>query len=509
MKGHIFIPFISCMLLLWGCADDHTTTGGTPLSDITIDPQSVAEEYNLEKNDVLEIDPVVTQTIDGKELSYEWEVEHETYSTDRILRFECNRLGSFACRLKVSNEDGTTFRPFTINVNTPYEEGVLIVSNDPSGNSHVAFMLSRTDGEPDSFYDYDIFSINNPNENFAPNVSDAVVSSGSLILACKGDGTIPPTIYYLQEKTMDIENMVSFPEYPTFSPVRLLVTKISASGASYPVVSEDGKIYDFASTEGVVVESNKFKWTYDPRLSEFYDTETGTGYNIFLWDTENNIPSTMFNGYGGYFCVKDYDLKENQAAINSSTNIFDGESPLAMFIPRYTSRDLLRETPLVYFITASNGEVHRTSMDKGVWTYDYSTGLTTMGTREIKGAIGNESDCPLKPGVPMIASSTNKRLFFASGNTIYQWYYPQGGLSTATVFATIGNENTVIKSFDLSADQSKLYVAAADAGASGLNGSCYIAEIKQMSGTETVYAGDIAEYRNVCYDPVKILYKSK
>lgn len=511
MKKIIYISSLVLIFLGWSCAKDDSTLGGMPISEITIEPSSVAQQYNLAKNMVLTIEPVIEQTISGKPLSYEWEVEHSVYSTDPIFNYTCNELGSFDCRLIVSNEDGKAFKSFTINVNTPYEEGLMIISKDQSGESRLSFMLHDPQSGEDTFYSDEVFSKNNPEIVFAPNVSDILVSNGSLIISCLGNNSIPPTLYYLNAKTMDLENYVSVPEYSGFAPINLLVCSVAQPGASYPILSADGKIYDFASTEGTVVESSKFPSTYDIETSVFYDSGSGANYNIFFWDNKDRVLVTMFNGYGGYYCLLDYDQKSNKDAISPTSNIFaaGNDTPIAMFIPRYTPRDLLRETPNLYVLTESQGKIRRTIINKGVWSYNMDSGLNYFDIKEKLTNIGAAAKSNLQKGAPMIASNTHKSLFFADGNTIYRWNYAQGNITSANVFATIGDSKTIIKGFDLSEDQNTLYVASYNSSQIGLNGSCHIIEINRTATTEDVYAGNITTYENISYEPVKIIYKKK
>ena len=118
---------IVAISLMVSCVSDNTSLGGKPISLIEI--SSISETYNTEKGDILTITPTVTQSINGKELSYAWEINQTIYSNDKNLTYTCDDLGTFNARLIVTNEDGSEFFPFTINVNSPYEEGILIISN--------------------------------------------------------------------------------------------------------------------------------------------------------------------------------------------------------------------------------------------------------------------------------------------------------------------------------------------------------------------------------------------
>lgn len=506
-----YIPMVILTVLLGSCAGDDTDFGGRDISMIAIDASSIQSEYNQNKNDVLVIEPVVSQSMSGQDLRYEWEIEHEVYSTEPVLRYNCTRLGSYDCRLIVSNDDGKAFSTFRINVNTPYEEGLVIISNDPDGKSMVSFMLHNTDGTPDAFAEGDVFALNNPEVNFASNVNDVVQSNGSLIVACNGKPLSgePATIYYLNEKTLDLENYVEVPEYPNFQPQMMMVSKAAYSGASYPTLSSDGRVYEFASTEGAVVTSTKFAYTYDTDVYAYFDDGSGRNYNIFLWDKELGVPVTMFNGYGGYYCIEDWSACAYRTSVNAQTNMFAAEEPLAMFIPRFTKVQLVTATPQVYIITKSGNIIRRSSFQKGVWGYDIEEGKNKFLIMESLVDIGMAGTIPFEKGMPMIASNTHKRLFYAVGNKIYQWHYPQNSLMQVRLFATVGDDETVIKSVELSADQKTLYVAAYNPNESGLNGSCYIVDINQSATIEDVTAGEIRAYEHVSYKPVKIIYKQK
>lgn len=497
----------------WSCADDKSTYGGNPISEISIDATSIDEEYNLNKNDVLTITPVVSQSIAGKELSYEWEVEHEVFSTSPELEYTCDKLGSFNCRLIVSNEDGKAFYPFVINVNTPYEEGITIISKDADGNSMLSFMLHHVDGTPDYFYSGDMFSLNNPEIPFASNVSDMIISNSALVISCQGSGSAsdPASIYYLNEKTFDIENYVTLPEYPTFKPIKMMLTSVAQGGASYPVLSSDGVVYEFASTEGTVIESSKFPSIYDTNAYTMFDAGTGNNFNIYFWDSLLGIPFTMDRNYV-FYCVVDYSQSMDRSSVNSTNNIFaPGEDqPVAMFLPRLTSAQISRGTePELYIITDSHGTLRRTVLDKDIWTYNSQTQLNVFDAKKRFETIGETETSLLQPGVPMIASNTNKMLFFGVGNKIYQWPYEQNTLAYTTLFAEVGSSSSVITSIEISANQKTLYVASYDPSQSGLNGSYHEIEIIRSSATDDVSSGERVDYNNVCYEPVKMMYKAK
>ena len=115
----------------------------------------------------------------------------------------------------------------------------------------------------------------------------------------------------------------------------------------------------------------------------------------------------------------------------------------------------------------------------------------------------------INENTPCIANATYKTMFFPDGNKVMKWYYSKetkddGGiyyLEDAEVLLTVGGENAVIKAFEISDDHKKTYVAFYDPTLEGKNGSVWVFD------TDT---GEVLEkHDNVCYEPVKIIYKKK
>ena len=140
--------------------------------------------YNIGKDEVLRITPGIIQSNKQKALTYTWEIDLETYSHDKEFVYVGDKLGSYQCRLIVENEDGKTFFPFVLNVNSPYEEGITVISKDAEGKSYLAFMLTPTDPsvEP-KFIEGDCFAVNNPDMTLASNPTDIVQTSSFLLIA--------------------------------------------------------------------------------------------------------------------------------------------------------------------------------------------------------------------------------------------------------------------------------------------------------------------------------------
>ena len=113
MKNIKYSLLLLLLPLLVSCFDDKSSDATKPISDIIIE-SGIDSVYNIEKNDVLTISPVISQKNTPKELKYTWEIDMKVFSTEADLVFVGNKLGVFSARLIVENEDGKTFYPFIV-----------------------------------------------------------------------------------------------------------------------------------------------------------------------------------------------------------------------------------------------------------------------------------------------------------------------------------------------------------------------------------------------------------
>ena len=147
---------LAVLPLMVACFSDDTTDATRPLSHITIE-SGIDSIYNIDKNETLVITPVVTQSNKEKPLTYTWEINLAPYSNDEAFNFVGTALGKYNCRLIVENEDGKSFFPFVVFVNSPYEEGITLLSRDAQGNSMLSFMQKPVEGEEASFTTGDLY----------------------------------------------------------------------------------------------------------------------------------------------------------------------------------------------------------------------------------------------------------------------------------------------------------------------------------------------------------------
>lgn len=485
---------------LTSCFKDDTTLGTGVLSEILIDSASVGKVHNMYQNETLQITPIVSQTNQEKELTYTWEIDLKTYSHEKVFIYKGETLGSYHCRLIVENEDGKSFYPFIVHVNTPYEEGLTVISKDADGKAMLSFMMTPPDGSaPTGFMQGDQFFASN-NQSFVDNPVDMVQSGGQLIIACQGSGdeTSPATIYCLNEKTFLLENLVTEPGFKDFKPTFLGIPAITSPGRSYPILCEGGHTYEFSTTEGALSEAIKLPYTY-AQTAIIY-TKSGGYYDFLCWDKELNALCLIYHGYPPYYCAKEYHTNRDSIVAQPSKNLFDGFDICKMVLIEQTN-DVLT-TPKALVITKnSSGMYQKTLISVDFWEMvDGETKLVDGGGPQMCG-FGQLS---LTEATPCIANRTYSSLLFADANKVRRWNYASSSdmITAAQELCSVGNSETaIITSMVLSSDHKKTYVAFYDPEQTELNGSVWV--IDTDNGTV------LEQYDNVCYQPVKMIYKKK
>ena len=492
-------------LLAVSCVKDDTTMGNGEISIISIDSTSIQTEYNINKNDVLVIEPKVSQTYQ-MDLKYTWEMDLKTVSNAPVFEYNAKELGTYKCRLIVENNHGKSFFNFVVNVNTPYEEGLTLLSKDKNGKGKISFLLFNPKGEAaDNFTKDDCFAVNNPDEIFVSNPVDIVQSSGKLIMACQGDASKNEnaTLYYLHEKTMVVENMVTAPEYPDFKPVRLAIPSQGAWGVVYPILCENGKVYEFSPTEGAVASPVKLPYTYSKSLVT-YDEGTAGTYSILFWDKDANALCQVYRGYGPFYCSREYNLERakflEKCANDASVNYFNGKKFANMTLIRKTEAQSLKGNSETLVLT-TGGISQKVRLMTTFWSYNFDSNENVLVDNGGFSAIGIGS-IPVNENTPTIANDTYKSFLFGDGNKVRSWNYTSSQkLKDAPTLLTVGSPSAIITNFEISADHKTTYVAFYEPSQEGNNGSVW--------AFDTDKGTIIKKYDNVCYQPTKLIYKKK
>ena len=444
-----------------------------------------------------------------RDSTYTWELDQQVVSTEKTFHYVGNTLGTFSGRLIVANEDGKAFYIFTLNVNSPYEYGIAILSKDVDNRPHIAFMQEpMREGDKKEFYMENCLERNNPEQLFASNPADMIQTTGIIILACQGDATKTddePTIYFLNEKTFVVENMVVGSEYESFKPTKLLIPSYSSTGISYPVLSADGKMYSLPASDAVLQPSSKFTSTY--AQTAFVTCESSSYCDIIVWDNEVNALAVLYNNYGPYYCGSKYLLQRDSLSTDTyykeKFSGLKGVRTLAYI--NKTKEQLSGSYSELIAIVQAPLQLQKAVIGTFFWRHLDGTvagyEVLDKGKGFQKAASRNYS--LIDENTPCVANATYETLLFANGNKVMRWYYNKLNeyLENADELLSVGSDNAVITSFEISEDHMKTYVAFYEPGQEGKNGSVWVFE----TGTGKI----IEQYNNICYQPAKVIYKKK
>ena len=508
MKTNKYILLALVAFIFASCYQDESTDATLPISEIFINDSSIQKIYNIAKNDTLVIKPKITQSNKELPLSYAWEFDQKIISTEKELHYVANILGTYNGRLIVENEDGKAFFTFTLNVNSPYEYGITVLSKDAEGHPHIAFMQEpMIDGDKKAFYNENCLERNNPDQFFASNPSDIIQTTGSLIIACQGsddenddDGA---AIYFLNEKTFVVENLVESKEYATFKPTRLLTPQGSYDGSAYPVLSADGKMYSLPTYNAVLQPSHKLLSTY---AQVGFALGDATYNDIIIWDNEVNGLVCIYNSYGPYYCGSKY-LLQRDSLLSDEYYIknFSKLKGLCTLTPIHqTAEQKKKSRKELLAIVKAPLNIQKVVIATFFWeavtgSYGKYNILDNKGFTK----AASSSYKLINENTPCIANATFETFLFANGNKVMKWFYNKEGalLSAAEELLVVGSNDAVITSFAISDDHLKTYVAFYEPTQEGKNGSIWVFDTNN---------GQILEqYDNVCYQPVKVIYKWK
>lgn len=509
MKIEKYILPALAIFVLVSCYEDKSTDATLPISEIYINENNLEKVYNINKNDTLLIEPIITQSNEELPLSYIWELDQKVISTEKIFHYIGDKLGTYNGRLIVENEHGKSFFIFTLNVNSPYEYGITVLSKDTDGRPHIAFMQEpMTEGDEKAFYNENCLERNNPDQFFASNPSDIIQTKGTLIVACQGsddenddDGA---AIYFLNEKTFVMENLVESKEYETFKPSKLFTPEESYDGSAYPVLSADGKMYSLPTYNAVLQPSHNLLSTY---AQTGFVVGNSTVNDIILWDNEVNGLVCIYNSYGPYYCGSKYLLKREELSTDKYYN--EKFSPLknvlALTYIRKTETQLNQSRRELIVLARAERNIQKMVIATFFWRHidgtvaDYE--ILVNGGDFAKVAGKNYST--IDETTPCIANDTYKTMLFADGNKVMKWKYTSDAyLDEADELLTIGSsDDAIITSFEMSDDHLKTYVAFYEPNLEGKNGSVWIFDTNDGKVLE--------KHNNICYEPVKVIYKKK
>lgn len=161
----LYVLFV--LSLFAACSKDNGNYDYRAVNTITID--SLLEEYTVVQFDTLTIEPYLSfAEEDVQDLSFEWSIDNNVISTDRIchaeIRVEPNAAtdkGWYSGLLTVTDNatDLKYFKSFNLKVNTAYSNAVYFLSEDAEQDAHLSFQRRDI---PDAPIVHDVYEAANP-----------------------------------------------------------------------------------------------------------------------------------------------------------------------------------------------------------------------------------------------------------------------------------------------------------------------------------------------------------
>ena len=426
------------MIFLSSCFDDESEFGTNEISEISLDTK-LEDVYNIDKWETFSLNPEISQLIAGKELSYEWQIDYKVVSTEKELSFLCETLGELPCRLKISNEDGAIFEDFTLKVNSPYEEGLLLLSK---ANDKSMLSFKRLDKEGYNFAK-NVYSVNNPSVPLGSNPTMVLNHMDYVYIG----SSEPTTLIRMNSKTFEVSNIL---DYPGQTP-------------AYAVMNENSYSINFYG-DGTVQN-------YDPGQNAFMN------YMVYSLD-----PSDV--------------LSDRAARINSGYVMFDDNTgKLYYYDSSYSMNNLEDGTfygkKLVDVLKCDEGEnilaIMKSPANDDPYIVRYLVESTTLDKNY------NAAGTSLDINGTFLTSNKSTILYYSSGNKVYAYNYLADNFPTEAMI-TLDDSGAEIKSMLFDDKEGKIFIAANVAGADlSANVYCYNMDTKELEWKEEGVAGDIVQ----------------
>ena len=456
---------ISILIVLFsfvGCLDDQTKMGENAISYLSF-KMELDTLYYAERNVEFMIEaPEMRQENQDKALSYEWQINYEIVSTERVLKYAYDSCGLFPCRLKVYNEDGAIFKEFKLRVPNPYDEGLLLLSKW-DGRSMISF---RNDNWPEKGFEKDVYALNNPGIPLGTN---------PVAVVCSPTEYYTPYIYVVTENpfcffkldyyTMQVLEEVSYPEER--------VDRMYEKDHCLYIMT-DGKTLDYDCRNAYF--RNQLQQGLTGKYGSYLDAELsdkavvyGEKWNRYLliFDMKNQL---LFSASD----IEPHQIKIQDEVVEVG-KIYDmllGVSEEDVLILLENKN---RKNQIVYL------NISRQYVD---WKE-----ITVFKFKSVYPAATEINDQSV-----FVSSTKENILYYSVGNEIYRYnYLSEGNFPTKSDY-TVGVSGCLIKKLILNDDKSELYVAV-DFPNGEYRGAvyCFDIETKELKWKEVGVAGEIVE----------------
>ena len=205
------------------CSDDPEDQPVVPTDVEKV--SGIETNYVLGLHEYLEITPDIELSNENESISYEWSIDYETVSTERNLSFKCDELlNDVNCYFKASSSTGAKIAEFKLSVTSPYDKGLLLLSQTGDG-AMLTFKRLDIMATPASPY---AFKDNNPTLSLGKealalcwkgegltNLGNSIKDQDTEIILSSGN---PTKVYVLNTNDMKVKTEITYNGEGEFHP---------------------------------------------------------------------------------------------------------------------------------------------------------------------------------------------------------------------------------------------------------------------------------------------------
>ena len=510
MKQLVYIfAMVACTFM--SCINDESQYGDLELTtdEVKIKGSELTESpvKNIALGKECVIRPVIN--MDPEELKYQWSIgtynkltgkgEMSLASEESVFTHTFLKMGSYYVHLSATDGKTGDVMEWIVNVNEPYQKGILIISNSEDGKDNLAFMKELTPEELEEglIYSVEEHTLNriNPDVNFGK-----LVGATRTVMSWKSDDAIMLVAgeekgYFVRPTTFELVATSEYSSvYSGFKATEFIGTDYSNG---YPFV------YDVNQKRAI--HFDKVNWfVYETAIKFFENAHYEAVYPTY-WAADYSSwgmgyvlsPDPIYVNYSTSEVVV---MEGNTASAVSSGNLFNGKEIL------FVMRDKESYGAKYYVIAADKNSPND--------LYQFTTSVLWGGTypnwelslqveKEVKYTVLDSKNIPVRGTKPAI-SSTNMIAYYGIGDRLYSYtiFNPIPEIPENPIISYDGEEITCVTMND-AATPEELYVATYNSTAK--RGSLYIYSFKDLrDGNYT----PIHEFKNCADKIIDVKYKN-
>lgn len=487
---------------LQSCYNDDSSLGGNPIIEIAVGSDA-KDSINMYFNDELRINADIQSSTD--DLTYEWGIGlyqtenktvFKTVSDQKDLVYIPRELGHYEIRQMVTSKDGSTMKYYHLFVNSPYEEGFLILGRKENGKGSISFLKTLTPEEiaqgMQPIWRQHVYQEVNGEELYDDPVDCDKVGDYLYIL----HGTSQKMIQ-INAKTMMKQMEYDFGSYQTdFIPTRMMSYDGKFSRDFY-VPSRNGGVAAVQTREQYIfpyleLPKDRYTWidavdrpSYFSSCEEIYIGRTpGSNVNnVLCWSGAN---------------------ADREIAMRPCYDYFEDKEIINLFMNEKNDGND------VFTFNKQGGQLYITAINSMMYNFSNGTAPWIMFERPLSNAEIIDENTQL------LTNDLYSCVFISHENKVYKWFYNQPNEdlpSTPFIELPAGEEIRCINHYVVSRSDEDYQVNSREKQTEIYIATCNPNREGEFKGSLYVYNADTGEqqlkYEGISDEPVDMFYKIK